>query len=816
MVDVDDHDETVTRLLSACEHGDTNTVQTLVEQDLAAVDACDGEGSSLLHVSAANGHESLVRYLIMRGAKIDLTNSYGWTALMQAARGGYHKVVALLLQNKVDVNVKNKLGVSALTVAARGGHTQVVRMLLEVPVFDLSDDSQTVTPLIVAAQYGHDTVVRLLLDRGARVNHQDENTGWNPLMVTALNGHMTTAQILVDRGCDPNVTNLLGRTALSIAIQSGKRSREVRGYLDRKTTNKPKLEPEDIEPNILDAAKTGNIKRIRVILHDDVKAADTIGEDGGTPLMFAAMRGQLEIVELLVNYGADVNRQDTASGWTALMQATYYGKKEVAKYLITQGADVNIQAKDGCTAFDLAVLIDDTDTELVRQLASVGMKVNKPQRGKSASMPWASRSKSSENMNNDDDPPKSGLKAWWSRMSNRFRNLKLTSTFRARFSSNRLQPFHDENTTTDATLKAEREKNDHKRKSSSTMNLDELDRKLSSPKKSASIDSGLDNSQTSKALYTLSLASPTSKLPNEKLMPVIPPFLPPPSFDLSSSDRPKMQSLSSKTSSPETKGGVNRRIMQSAKFSSPRSPSDSANYGYESSSPNSSAGAEGVGRVFTASHRSHPMYRRHTYDPSVNRPRPVSYPTMAFISGPSEIHLSSIQHKYKSSNRVNANVHPGGLNSSNSSTTSSSLTPSRPNQHFSGTSQSSTTLTPSASPDPRGYLGSTISSSTFSSSSHKQKNTSSSSGISEDDELSLLMKKLSLEKYTPIFEEQEVDMEAFLTLTDDDLKELGISHMEPRRQILSVISELNTGKGREREFLRTTLTNYHVSEFPHL
>lgn len=93
------------------------------------------------------------------------------------------------------------------------------------------------------------------------------------------------------------------------------------------------------------------------------------------------------------------------------------------------------------------------------------------------------------------------------------------------------------------------------------------------------------------------------------------------------------------------------------------------------------------------------------------------------------------------------------------------------------------------------------------------------------DELSSILKKLSLEKYQPIFEEQEVscvlegqksisrlilllvfnscfvavsllqvDMEAFLTLTDGDLKELGIKTDGPRQQILAAISELNAGK----------------------
>lgn len=37
-------------------------------------------------------------------------------------------------------------------------------------------------------------------------------------------------------------------------------------------------------------------------------------------------------------------------------------------------------------------------------------------------------------------------------------------------------------------------------------------------------------------------------------------------------------------------------------------------------------------------------------------------------------------------------------------------------------------------------------------------------------------------------------MEAFLTLTDEDLKELGIPNVDSRRQILKAIRELNSGK----------------------
>jgi hypothetical protein len=61
-------------------------------------------------------------------------------------------------------------------------------------------------------------------------------------------------------------------------------------------------------------------------------------------------------------------------------------------------------------------------------------------------------------------------------------------------------------------------------------------------------------------------------------------------------------------------------------------------------------------------------------------------------------------------------------------------------------------------------------------------------------DLGAILRKLSLEKYQPIFEEQEVDMEAFLTLTDGDLKELGIDHMDSRKQIMAAISEMNIKK----------------------
>ncbi|CAH2322219.1 bicaudal C homolog 1 isoform X1 [Pelobates cultripes] len=66
-----------------------------------------------------------------------------------------------------------------------------------------------------------------------------------------------------------------------------------------------------------------------------------------------------------------------------------------------------------------------------------------------------------------------------------------------------------------------------------------------------------------------------------------------------------------------------------------------------------------------------------------------------------------------------------------------------------------------------------------------------------------LFSKLGLGKYTDIFQQQEIDLQTFLTLTDQDLKELGITTFGARRKMLLAISELN--KNRRKLFEPTNI-----------
>src|SRR5208282_1821095 len=76
--------------------------------------------------------------------------------------------------------------------------------------------------------------------------------------------------------------------------------------------------------------------------------ATASGEDGAA-LIKAAETGDLQLVQGLLDKGADVNTR-TAIGYTALIEAVQNGKRDVAELLVTRGADVNAIGKNGNTA----------------------------------------------------------------------------------------------------------------------------------------------------------------------------------------------------------------------------------------------------------------------------------------------------------------------------------------------------------------------------------------------------------------------------------------------------------------------------------
>jgi uncharacterized protein len=120
---------------------------------------------------------------------------------------------------------------------------------------------------------------------------------------------------------------------------------------------------------LLEAAEQGDAKRVQELLSKGADTRQKRPADGRTPLMIAAVKGDVEVGSLLIRAGADVNVRDS-EGWTPLMLAVanenllgeiLFKKNrsgvsrhyEIAALLIEAKADVNTKNK-GSTALVIA------------------------------------------------------------------------------------------------------------------------------------------------------------------------------------------------------------------------------------------------------------------------------------------------------------------------------------------------------------------------------------------------------------------------------------------------------------------------------
>jgi len=76
--------------------------------------------------------------------------------------------------------------------------------------------------------------------------------------------------------------------------------------------------------------------------HAEIDSVDILGR---TPLHYAAIGGYVEIAELLLDRGANINAMDSSKQWTPLFYATFMQHKEMVKLLIKKGADQALKDK---------------------------------------------------------------------------------------------------------------------------------------------------------------------------------------------------------------------------------------------------------------------------------------------------------------------------------------------------------------------------------------------------------------------------------------------------------------------------------------
>ncbi len=119
-----------------------------------------------------------------------------------------------------------------------------------------------------------------------------------------------------------------------------------------------------------EALRDGNVKVVKKFLETDADVNDKFF--GWSALQIAATKGQLAVVKLLVDKGADLNYQHPISKNTAFHMAAFGSYADVVKYLAEKGADINIKMRADVSL--IRALRDENNLKMVELLTSLGVK----------------------------------------------------------------------------------------------------------------------------------------------------------------------------------------------------------------------------------------------------------------------------------------------------------------------------------------------------------------------------------------------------------------------------------------------------------
>ncbi|XP_056639998.1 rabankyrin-5 [Diorhabda sublineata] len=157
-----------------------------------------------IHLAARSGNETLVRSLILAGARVDDRDAQKRTALHIAAEAGNAPAVLALLQNDADYDAVDVENDNALHIAVREGHLNVVRTLL----IESTIDAEAVNlkgrnPLHELCKYGKDNaaaICELFLEcmPNYPINSPDL-MGNSPLLLAYMKANANLCRILVSK-----------------------------------------------------------------------------------------------------------------------------------------------------------------------------------------------------------------------------------------------------------------------------------------------------------------------------------------------------------------------------------------------------------------------------------------------------------------------------------------------------------------------------------------------------------------------------------------------------------------------------------------
>ncbi len=324
-----------------------------------------------LWLAMNNKDSEMVRLIISAGADPDIRK---WEKegsflypLHAAARAGLKDVFRELVRSGADLEVRDSSCHTPLHVVVSINDLELTRFLIDSGADVNARDVKRETPIMYPAVDRNPDLFRLLYENGAEINIQHSDYLYDSLLMRAYReGKICLVNELLKTGVDLNRKNEWGDTILTLAISngdadfvreliaSGAKVQEMRRFSLPSQPNAVEivnmliesgLSKDQMSDRLVNAIYINDIEVAKLLISHGADVNKRLNSTDPYPLITAAKKGNIQMVKLLLESGADPAARDT-DGNSALSRAAAEGHIEVVKMLLDVYRPISLMHAD--------------------------------------------------------------------------------------------------------------------------------------------------------------------------------------------------------------------------------------------------------------------------------------------------------------------------------------------------------------------------------------------------------------------------------------------------------------------------------------